>query len=59
MNNWPTGWRFWVLVVVLFAFPVVLHPWWLFIISSAAYVLLVWAVVGTNRNPKQSGPHSG
>ncbi len=52
MNSWPTGWRFWLLVVLLFAFPVVLHPWWLLIISAAVYALLVWAAFGTNQKSK-------
>ena len=54
MNSWPTGWRFWLLVVLLFAFPVALHPWWLFIISAAVYALLVRTAVGTNQKPKFS-----
>jgi hypothetical protein len=49
MDNWPKGWRFWLLLVLLFAFPLVLHPWWLFIISAAVYALLVWVAVGTRR----------
>jgi hypothetical protein len=52
MNSWPTGWRFWLLVVLLLAFPVVLHPWWLLCISAAVYALLVWAAVGTNQKSK-------
>ena len=52
MDDWPAGWRFWLLVVLLFAFPVVLHPWWLFTISAGSYVLLVWATVGTTKKQK-------
>ena len=52
MDDWPAGWRFWLLVVLLFAFPVVLHPWWLFTISADSYVLLVWATVGTTKKQK-------
>ncbi len=52
MESWPTGWRFWVLVALLFLFPVVLHPWWLFVISTAAYALLVWVVIGTRKESK-------
>jgi len=57
MNNWPTGWRFWLLVVLLFAFPVLLHPWWLFIISATVYALLVWTAVGTDRKVKRPYPN--
>lgn len=53
MDRWPTGWRFWLLIVLLFAFPLVLHPWWLFIISAAVYALLVWVV---GRQKRQDSP---
>lgn len=53
MDSWPKGWRFWLLVILPFAFPVVLHPWWLFIVSTAVYALLVWVAVATSRRPKQ------
>ena len=49
MDSWPTGWRFWLLVALLFLFPLVLHPWWLFIISATAYALLVWVAIGKRK----------
>jgi hypothetical protein len=49
MDNWPTGWRFWLLIALLFVFPVVLHPWWLFLLSTVIYALLVWVAVGTRK----------
>jgi len=52
MDSWPTGWRFWLLVALLFLFPVVLHPWWLFIISATAYALLVWVAIGKRKESK-------
>ncbi len=52
MDGWPTGWRFWLLVALLFLFPLVLHPWWLFIISATAYALLIWVAIGTRKDPK-------
>jgi energy-coupling factor transporter transmembrane protein EcfT len=62
MNDWPKGWRFWLLVVLLFIFPVVFHPWWLFALSAAAYALLVFITVGTRKeskvSPKQEEPGS-
>jgi hypothetical protein len=53
MDSWPTGWRFWLLAVLLFLFLLVLHPWWLFVLSAVVYALLVWVAVG---NRKQSTP---
>jgi uncharacterized membrane protein len=49
MDSWPTGWRFWLLVALLFLFPLALHPWWLFIVSAAAFVLLIWIVIGKRK----------
>jgi hypothetical protein len=52
MDNWPTGWRFWLLIALLFVFPVVLHPWWLFLLSAAIYVLLIRVAVGTRKTSR-------
>jgi hypothetical protein len=52
MDTWPTGWRFWLLVALVFLFPLVIHPWWLFIISTAAYAVLVWVVIGKRNESK-------
>jgi hypothetical protein len=46
MNEFtPKGWRFWLLIALLFLFPIVFHPWWLFVFSLAAYAFLVWLVL--------------
>ena len=52
MDNWPTGRRFWLLVALLFLFPVVLHPWWLFIISAAVFALLIRVAIGKQKELK-------
>jgi len=41
----PRGWRLWLLVALLVLFPIVLHPWCLLILSAAAFICLVWALV--------------
>ncbi|HEY1804908.1 MAG TPA: hypothetical protein VGG45_10535 [Terracidiphilus sp.] len=52
MDNWPQGWRFWLLIALLFLFPLALHPWWLFVLSTAVYGLLVWIAVATEKTSK-------
>ena len=52
MDSWPTGWRFWLLVALLFLFPLVLHPWWLFVISATAYALVIRVAIGTRKESK-------
>jgi hypothetical protein len=47
-NRWrQTPWWAWILIIL---FPVVLHPWWLAIISIAAFILFVLFILGPLRN---------
>lgn len=45
------GKREWTLLALWVFFPVLLHPWWLLLISTAVYALLVWLVL---RNREKS-----
>jgi hypothetical protein len=51
--GWPQGWRFWVLIALIFFFPVVLRPWWLFMASAALYALLVLLLIRGQHNSDQ------
>jgi hypothetical protein len=42
----PQKWRIGVFIALFVLFPVVLHPWWLFLLSLVAYGVLVWLVRG-------------
>jgi hypothetical protein len=52
MIRMPRGWRLWLLVAVVVLFPIVFHPWWLLIISVAAYGLLVWLLLPPKKNSR-------
>jgi hypothetical protein len=41
----PKGWRLWFLVALWAFFPILFRPWWLLLISVAAYSLLVWLLL--------------
>jgi hypothetical protein len=47
----PKGWRLVVLVLLLFCFPILFHPWWLFAVSVAAYGFLLWLLLPP-KNPE-------
>lgn len=37
MDSWPKGWRFRLLLALLFEVPILLHPWWLFVKRRSKY----------------------
>ena len=41
MDNIPKGWRLGLLIALWIFFPIVFHPWWLLVLSLAAYSLLI------------------
>jgi hypothetical protein len=52
MNRLPTGWRLWLLVTLTIFCPILFHPWWLLILSTTAYALLVWLLMPRRKDPK-------
>ena len=48
----PKGWRLWLLIGLWAFFPILFHPWWLLLISLAAYSFLVWLLLPPKENSK-------
>lgn len=44
-------WRPWLPIIALFVlFPILFHPWWLFVLSAAVFSFLAWLLLP--KNPK-------
>jgi hypothetical protein len=41
----PKGWRLGLLIALWIFFPILFHPWWLLLLSIAAYSFLVWLLL--------------
>jgi len=40
-DNKPSGWRWLAFILALLLFPIVFRPWWMTVISIAAFILLM------------------
>jgi hypothetical protein len=52
IDDKPSAWRWLVFIILFVLFPIVFRPWWLAVISIAAFILLMKLVFPGKFNSK-------
>jgi hypothetical protein len=47
----PKHWSWLLLAFVFVFFPILFHPWWLFLVTVAAFCFVMWLILPTKENP--------